>query len=94
VIEDADREHQYSAWKADAADSGDGAHHATQLFSDQDRHIGRIQTGKALADRQHLHEFLVVNPMPFRDEAAVKVGYDAAETPRSYDQKLEEDLEN
>jgi len=62
VIDDADREHQHSAWKADADDCGDGAHHATQLFSDYDRHVGRIQTGKALADRQ-LHEFLVVNPM-------------------------------
>jgi len=70
VIDDAD--HQHSARKADADKSGDGTHHATQLFSDQDRHVGRIQTGKALADRQ-LHEFLVVNPMSFRDEAAVEV---------------------
>ena len=82
AIEDADREHQYCAWKADADDSGDGAHHATQLFPDQDRHVGRIQTRKALANRQ-LHEFLVVNPMSFRDEAAVKVRRDAAETRRS-----------
>src|SRR6516225_8888698 len=49
VIEDADREHQYCAWKADADDCGDGAYHATQLFPDQDRHVGRIQTGRALA---------------------------------------------
>ena len=94
VIDDADREHQHSAWKADADDCGDGAHHATQLFSDYDRHVGRIQTGKALADRQHLHEFLVVNPPPFRDEASAKVRHDAAKTRGSNDQKLVEDLES
>ena len=71
-----------------------GAQRAAQLLAYQDRHVGGVQAGKALADGKHLDEFLVVDPMPLGHQAAAQVRHYAAEAGGSDDQKLEEDLAN
>ena len=94
AIGHADHEHQQPARQAD----GDGrryrARGTAQPVTGENRDVGRVEAGQALADREHAHEGRVVEPAVLVDQAVAQVGdHPAADAGGADQQERAEDLE-
>ncbi len=58
----------------------------------QDRHLGGVQAGKALANGKHIDELFVFDPMLLAHQARAEVTHHAAEAGGSDYQRLEKYL--
>jgi hypothetical protein len=64
-----------------------------QAVADQDRHVGGVEPGQGLADRQQLDEGDVVQPAMAHDQAGAQVAdHAAAQAGGAHDQEDPEDF--
>src|ERR1700751_4846387 len=89
-VDGAGDEHQQTARQTDPQNRYDCPQCSVQLLPDKDGHVRGIQTGKALADRQHFNEFLVAQPSLFADKTPTEIRHNATETGCADRQKFQE----